>query len=160
MFLKKLDFLSPNITFYNKGNLSHSSIVSGILSIISIIIIIFFVADYLLDMILKKDPKVFNYKTFIEDAGIFSMNFTSLYHFISIGLISNISSDFKHGGVDFGFFRIIGFEMLFDIYLQNPNLSNFDHWLYGKCENLGKNEEIGEIINLKLKKLFIYLFYL
>ena len=54
MFLKKLDFLSPNITFYNKGNLSHSSIVSGILSIISIIIIIFFGADYLLDMILKK----------------------------------------------------------------------------------------------------------
>ena len=147
MFLKKLDFLSPNITFYNKGNLSHSSIFSGILSIISIIIIILFGLDYLLDMILKKDPKVFNYKTFIEDAGIFSMNFTSLYHFISIGLISNISSDFKHGGVDFGFFRIIGFEMLFDIYLQNPNLSNFDHWLYGKCENLGKNEEIGEIIN-------------
>ena len=147
MFLKKLDYLSPSITFYNNGFLSHSSIVSGILSIISVIIIILFAVYYSLDIIEKKEPRVFNYQTFIEDAGIISMNYSSLYHFISIGIFSNKINDFENKGVDFGYFRIIGFEMLLDIYLQNPNLSNFDHWLYGECDNLGKNEEIGDIIN-------------
>ena len=34
MFLKKIDFISPEITLYYKGSLSHSSIISGIISLI------------------------------------------------------------------------------------------------------------------------------
>jgi len=40
MIIKELDYLSPPITFYYKGFLAHSSIISGIFSIISFIIII------------------------------------------------------------------------------------------------------------------------
>ena len=36
MFIKKLDYLSPSITFYYQGAQSHTSIISGIISIISI----------------------------------------------------------------------------------------------------------------------------
>ena len=38
-YLKKLDLLSPDITLYHKGDHSHSSWMSGILSIIQIIIL-------------------------------------------------------------------------------------------------------------------------
>ena len=39
MFIKDLDFISPKVTFYYQGNLSHNSILSGVLSIISILLI-------------------------------------------------------------------------------------------------------------------------
>jgi len=51
MFIKKLDYLSPPITFYHQGLLFHSSFVSGIISIISILIIIIFTVYYSLELI-------------------------------------------------------------------------------------------------------------
>ena len=59
MFIKKVDFLSPNITFYHKGALSHSSIFSGIISIISILLIILLAIYFSLDIIKRKNPKHF-----------------------------------------------------------------------------------------------------
>ena len=38
--IKDLDYLSPTITLYHNRQLSHSSIVSGILSVIAILFII------------------------------------------------------------------------------------------------------------------------
>ena len=38
MFIRNLDYISPPITLYHEGSLSHSSIVSGILSIMSFIL--------------------------------------------------------------------------------------------------------------------------
>ena len=40
MFLKKLDFLSPDITLYHKGDISHSSWMSGIVSLIQVIVLL------------------------------------------------------------------------------------------------------------------------
>ena len=55
MFIKKFDYLSPTVTFYYNGSLSHSSLLSGIFSIISIAIIIVFAVFFFLDMIERKD---------------------------------------------------------------------------------------------------------
>ena len=41
MFIRNLDYLSPPITLYHEGSLSYSSIVSGILSVISFILYYF-----------------------------------------------------------------------------------------------------------------------
>ena len=57
MFIKKLDYLSPPITFYHQGLLFHSSFASGIISILSILIIIIFTIYYSLELIKKKNPK-------------------------------------------------------------------------------------------------------
>ena len=66
MFFKQLDFLSPTITFYYKGHLSHSSILSGILSIFSFILIIIIAIYFSLDIIQREHPTVFYFNHFEE----------------------------------------------------------------------------------------------
>ena len=77
MFVKKLDYLSPRVTFYHKGLISHASILSGILSIIFYIIKIILALYYSLQLIQRKDLKAFYYNTFIEDAPTFPLNSSS-----------------------------------------------------------------------------------
>jgi hypothetical protein len=143
MFIKKLDFLSPPITFYHKGYLSHPSILSGILSIISMILILIFAVYYSLEIIQRKDPKIFSYTTFVEDAGIFSMNSSHLFHFISM---SSIFSNFVNDGINFTYFRIIGLHDYYEDYLNTKNLSKYEHWLYGRCNNNTDTQGISDLI--------------
>ena len=130
MFIKRLDFLSPPITFYHKGFLFHSSFGSGILSIITIILIVILTVYYSMELIEKKDPKSISYNTFIEDSGIYPLNASSLFHFVNV---ASKKSNFVSDGIDFSLIRIIGFEDYFEYYLNDNNLSNHNHWLYGKC---------------------------
>ena len=44
-------------------------------------------------------------------------------------------------GVDFTYFRIIGYNINFNIYVEDRNLSKYDHWLYGPCNN--ENDTVG-----------------
>ena len=143
MFFKKLDFLSPPITFYHRGYLSHRSILSGILSIVSMILILIFTVYYSLEIIQRKNPKIFSYTTFVEDAGIFSMNSSHLFHFLSM---SSIFSNFSIDGINFAYFRIIGLQDYYEDYLQTKNLSEYEHWLYGKCNNSTDTQGISDII--------------
>ena len=143
MIFKKLDFLSPPITFYHKGYLSHPSIISGILSIISMILILILAVYYLLEIIQMKNPKIFSYTTFVDDAGTFAMNSSNLFHFLSM---SSIFSNFTNDGINFRYFRIIGLQDHYEVYLQTKNLSNYEHWLYGKCNNRTDTQGISDII--------------
>ena len=143
MFFKKVDFLSPPITFYHKGYLSHPSILSGILSIISMILILIFTVYYSLEIIQRKNPKIFSYTTFVEDAGTFSMNSSHIFHFFSM---SSVFSNFVNDGINFTYFRIVGLQDYYEDYLNKKNISEFEHWLYGKCNNSTDNQGISDII--------------
>jgi len=142
--LKKLDFLSPKITLYHKGDLSHSSWMSGILSLIQIIIIILCGIYYSLDLIFRREPRAFFYYRFISNAGFHPVNSSSLFHFISISTNEDIAVD---SDFDFSGFRVIGIDSYYVNYLENPNLTNIDHWLYGKCNNSSDTKGIGYLIN-------------
>ena len=150
MFIKKLDFLSPNITLYHKGSLSHNSWMSGLLSIFSVIIIILSGVYYSLDIIKKQNPKAFFYNRFVEDSGEFPINSSSLFHFISMGDANenDLNNDI---GFDFYSFRVIGIDTYYQNYVKDNdrNLSNYNHWLYGKCNNDSDTEGIGYLINKK-----------
>ena len=146
MFLKKLDFLSPDITLYHKGDHSHSSWMSGILSLIQVAIMIFVTIYYSLDLINHREPKSYFYYRFIENAGFYPLNASSFFHFISIVTQSDAVTEYSF---DFLSFRIIGFDTYYARYIENPNLTNIDHWLYGKCDKFPINEQISDLLNSK-----------
>ena len=143
MFIRNLDYLSPPITFYHKDSLSHSSIISGILSIISFMLIIAIAIYFSLDLINRTNPAAFYYNRYIEDSGIFPMNSSSIFHFISLSVAEN---GYVDNGVDFNAFRIFGIEEYFTKYLNDTNLNHFNHWLYGTCINGVDNEGISDLI--------------
>ncbi len=58
----------------------------------------------------------------------------SFSHFINIG----------DGQFDFYQFRIIGFETYLDEYINDRNIYNFNHWLYGPCGNINDVNDISQ----------------
>ena len=126
MFFKKLDTISPPITIYFKGDSSHSSIFSGILSLIVFFISTYFGIQYAKDFLLHKDPKIYYYNRYIEDTGIFSINSSQMFSFIQV--IDTESNNPKK--TDFNSLRIIGIETTIDLYKENNDLSQYNHWIY------------------------------
>jgi len=149
MFLKKIDYVSPPITFYHKNYLAHASIISGMISIFSFILIFMISGYFVMKIINREDPSVFNFKRVIEDAGTFPVNASSFFHFISL---KTDTQEFKNGGMDFRSFRIIGLDVHYSEYLNNKNLSNFDFWLYGYCNNESDTKGISHLIDFDFFK--------
>ena len=141
--LKNIDFLSPDITLYHKGYHSHSSWMSGIISLIQVIILIFCGIYYFLDLIYHREPKAYYYNRFIEDAGFYPINSSSFFHFISISTEKDSMTEYDF---DFLSFRVIGLDSYYIDYLESKNLSNYDHWLYGNCDNLMEKNGIDSIM--------------
>ena len=59
MFIKKMDWLSPPITLYFKGETQHISIFSGILSICAYILVFTAIIYYFLGYIQRQSPKAY-----------------------------------------------------------------------------------------------------
>ena len=139
MFFKHFDLLSPPITFYYNGYNSHLSISSGILNLISYIIILGYSAYFFILITERKSPKIFYSNFFYEDAGTFEFNSSSLFHFVSIESRQRKSINL---GFDFFKFRLIGFNRAYESYLHSRLLHKFDHWLYGKCKDQKYTKDI------------------
>ena len=82
MFLSNFDFLSPEITLFYKGNERHSSIFSGIITILLFFFIIFLIIFLSIDFIFKKNPTSFFYNKYIENLGPTDLNSTGIFHFL------------------------------------------------------------------------------
>ena len=84
MILKNFDFISPQITlFYNRME-SHSSIFTGIISIIVLIICIAAAIVLSLDIIFKKNASIYYWKKSVEDVEktiLNEQNFFILFQF-------------------------------------------------------------------------------
>ena len=151
MFIKYLDFLSPRITFYHKGFLSHSSILSGILSIIAIIFLIILGVHFSLDIIKKTNPKTFYLHSFVSDAGIFQLNSSSLFHYIST--IQIYKGETIYEELDLEVFSIVGAQLYGNNYLNNAKyygIESFDHWLYGYCIKEINTNGLDNLINYEM----------
>ena len=142
MIFKKFDFISPQITLYFKGNTIHPSIFSGIVTIISYLIILVFGIFYTLSFIYKKDPKIYFFTRYIEDAGTFPLNASSMFHFIQMVT----TDDNKYHPIDFDAVRFIGLEETIDNYMNIINLYDYDHWEYGPCDNKTDTKGIEHLI--------------
>ena len=142
MLLKKCDIISPKISIYHKGSSIHYSIFSGIISILLVLFILTIAIYYSLDMVQKRNPKVFNINSFIEDTPMFKVNFTSFFHFINIVTVGR--KPFIDG-IDFTKFRIIGSKVYYSNFLHYE-LKSMNHWIYGPCNNSSDLGEISELI--------------
>jgi hypothetical protein len=106
MFLSKFDLITPPIGLFYRGKGSHSSVVSGIITLLAYLIIIYFAVRYSLEYIKKKKPSAYYVNRHVDDAGTYIINSTSFFHYI---FLSN-KRDRKIIEFDFDSFRIIGFK--------------------------------------------------
>jgi len=133
MFCKKLDILSSPITLYNKGLKYHSSKGSICLSIISFILIAMLsIGEFIIFIFDADRPTLSFYNKYVSESGAIGFNSSFFFHFISMQ--KNVNNP-EEQEIDFESFRIIGFETYLDEYINDKNLSNFNHWLYGPCNN-------------------------
>jgi len=142
MFLNDIDRLSPQINLYYNGYSRHPSIFSGILTFIIYAIIFAFTISYFVEFAQKKKPNVYYTQKYIEDAGVYPINNSSLFNFIQI-LNKNTN---RAKAVDFNSVRIIGIQDSIENYMSNNDLSLYNHWLYGNCNNNSDTEGIGHLI--------------
>ena len=145
MFIRKLDCLSPDITLYFKGENSHSSIFSGILTIIVYSICVTFTVFYAINFFNNANPQICYYNRYVEDAGEFPVNSSSMFSFIQLLDTQKNVPDI----IDFDLVTIIGLQETVDYYEENNTLTNYNHWIYGPCNNSTDTEGISELINFE-----------
>ena len=104
----------------------------------------FFAVYYSLFVIMRKNPKTYYFSSFTNDAGVFPINSSSFFHFISMSEDSDNPTD---KGVNFENFRILGFDIYYYYAYINGSINNFDHWLYGYCNNDSDVDGISNLIN-------------
>ena len=139
--------LSPYITLYFKGGKKHSSNFSAILSIIAYVIVLAAAIYYIIDFINKNDPKAYFFNRYIEDAGNFPLNSSSMFNFIQLyDINSNEAVPFDYSKI-----RVFGFdEVEYSEYMENPDIIlNENHWIYGYCNNNSDTEGISYLIDFK-----------
>ena len=89
-FLSKFDILSPKITLYQNGKLTHFSLLSGILTLLSLffcLVVGMLLAD---DIIRRKNPTSHFFKRFEKDLDLYSLNSSGIFHFLVTGEENNI----------------------------------------------------------------------
>ena len=152
MFVRTLDYLSPSVTFYHKGYLSHNSIPSGILSIIAIICLIILAVYYALDIIERSDPNTTYFNRFVEDAGTIQINSTSLFHFVTPS--KNIRGHYILEDFDFTLFNIIGTNIYYTNFISMLSnggpLQSLEFWIYGPCNKDEDGIGLEHLINYEL----------
>ena len=146
--------LSPPITLYFRGEKKHHSYFSAILTIFAYIIIIISAFYYALEFINREKPTAYFFNRYVEDAGVFPVNSSSMFSFIQ--LVDTISN--QPVPMDFQAFRIIGFDEVYaNTYISDDDgitpkqrtPTEFNHWLYGPCNNDSDTRGISYLINFK-----------
>ena len=147
MFFKKIDLLSPPITLYYKGDEAHSSIVSGIITLVTYLIIFISGIYYTLEFIYKKNPTAYFFNIYVEDAGNYPVNASSMFHFIQM---MGTGANNTHKYTDFNSITIYGIELSIDDYMENNDPMLNDHWIYGYCNNDTDTKGIAHLVNHEL----------
>jgi len=141
--LKKVDMISPPVTLFFRGEDKHSSIFAGILTIIVYIAIFALAIYYFLGFINKTNPTAYFFDRFQDDAGIFPLNASSIFHYIGLENLNVEGTE----PIDFDMVRIVGFKnVIIDNYAAGDvDLETIPHWLYGLCNNTTDTVNISHL---------------
>ena len=144
MIFERCDLISPEITLFFKGNKNHSSIFSGIVTIIAYSLIFFFIIYNIKDFINKENPTIYYYNRYVNNAGSFPLNSSAIFHYFQL-INTNREQDIA---MDYNAISIIGIERSIENYMRNnADLTKTNHWLYGTCNyNEINNDKISKLI--------------
>ena len=126
--IASFDFLSPRITLYQKGQIRHSSKVSGCLTILTYLLCFLFIVNSSLELIQHTKPFANFYKSFKNETGLFPLDSSHLYHFFHF-----LGDNAQLFPFNSKFIRIKGTRNL-GYYISPDSLNNEDHWIYDECE--------------------------
>ena len=146
MFLSKFDFISPEINLFYKGKERHSSIASGILSILLFFFIIFLIIYLSIDCIGKINPTSFYFTKYIDDVSSYPLNSSSLLHYIGL-----YDAEGNQIVIDTKAINVIGVNINDGIFTEDNDISKYSIWIYESCEenDLGNLKEIYKEKNFK-----------
>ena len=150
LFIEKFDMLSPPITLYFKGEDQHHSIYSAILSIIVYSLILAATIYYFLRFINKDNPKAYFFTRYIEDAGNFPVNSSSMFNYVQfVDKFDNTKL-----GFDFSILRAVGVNSIYyEQYMNDPEvISKDNHWVYGPCNENTDIKGIEDLIDPQVYK--------
>ncbi len=146
MFLKKLDFLSPNITLYYFNEKRHSSVAGGLLTIIMIIFSLYVIIHYSFIKVYPSNSSLLMYRNYAKEINM-HFNKTGLFHYIWIFneniLNNNITQNLLQlNSLKRGIIRIY-MTYSYDKYEYNSsNLKDNDHWVYDTCSTYMDDNEL------------------
>ena len=140
MFISNFDLLSPEITLFYKGNERHSSISSGIITILLFLFIIFLIIFLSIDFILKRNPTSFFYNKFIENLGPTDLNSTGIFHFLFFAIYSDYVC------IDNRAMTIIATNSNFNDFYTDNNITKYAHYIYEVCD-----EDAPESVNSEVR---------
>ena len=145
MYIKKFDMLSPPITLYFKGEDQHRSIFSAILSIIVYSLVVAAAIYYFLGFVNKDNPKAYFFTRYIEEAGQFPVNSSSMFNYLQF----IDKNDNTKLGFDFSVLRAVGVNSVYyEQYMGDPEvIADHSHWVYGPCNDNTDIKGIEDIID-------------
>ena len=137
--MKKLDFLSPPITLFHLERRTHTSKIGGSLVIIMSLTYICYISYLLFHMITHSRITSIFYKIFQFEAGYYSFNSSSIFHFIQI----YSTSDGGHFD-KFDSKYIQAYTTYTKTNITFSNLDLYDHWVFDLCENNIDNKNFNK----------------
>ena len=137
MTIRELDFLSPSITLFHFDRRTHTSKLGGVLVIIMIFCCVGYTSYLLFSTITHKRITSIFYKKFEFEAGYYSLNSSSMFHFLQI-----FSAD--NGGYfdEYDSRYIRTYTTFVRSNFNESRIYEFDHWIWDRCREGIDNKNI------------------
>ena len=135
--INKIDFLSPSITLFHLEKRTHTSNVGGIFVILMLSVISTYICILLHDLVTHKRITSLFHKKFEYEAGYYSFNSSSIFHFLQIfspedgGNYDNFDSKY-----------IRAYTTYASSNFSYENLEEFEHWVFASCRENIDNKNI------------------
>ena len=135
MALSNIDFITPKITLYYNGRNSHISRVGGLLSLFFLIVIIILIFYIICDLLKPEISSSIIYEQITNNKIFQPIDYSGINHFIQI--YSHTGNGW-FGDLDKKNIIIYSIRENQTMFYDNINLNitNTEHWLYDKCENV------------------------
>ena len=126
--INEIDFLSPPITLFHLERRTHTSKVGGFLVILMFILCSLFIYLLVSEIITHKKMTTLFHKKFEFEAGLYSFNSSSIFHFIQI-----FSADSGGYFDKYDSKYIRAYTTYVHSNFSSSSLDLYDHWVFDTC---------------------------